>query len=332
MSRLISLPILFALLFTLILAGCQGNENKSNEPLEVSLRFDWVANMSYLGDVMALEETADSYGIKLRAEQAGFGVDPIKLVVTGTDDFGIASFEQMLMANEKGADLVAIGIINDISPVVFLAKEEKKFSTPTDFEDKSVGINPGGATEIVYRIFLKKHSIDNRKVKEIPADFDIKSFINGNYDIRLAFAYVEPVDLKTAGIPFKQLSPIEFGLKLPGRVYFTRRETIEKSPELVQLFVNAVAKGWEMALMNKEKAIDYLKKFEPSIDTARETQSFEIGRAYFSGFEGKVLSFDQKNLSSAAQELVQSGVLKSADFTRALNPSFIDRYHLSKDR
>lgn len=313
--------VIFSILLIIILTGCK------NEKSQTSLRFDWIANMNFIGDIYAAKEVAEKNGLELKCEEAGFGVDPIKMVVSDQSEFGIVSLEQLYMANEKGADLVAIGVINDISPVVFLTKSDKKFIEPTDFEGKTVGLNPGGATEYVYRAFVSVNNLDKSKIKEVPVDYDIKTFINGSYDIRLAFAYIEPLDLKIANVHYSQIAPVDFGLKFPGRVYFTKRETIEKSPELVQKFINTVAEGWELALKNKSKSIELLAKFEPKIDKARETESLEIGEKYFTGYNNKVLSFDKDNIIKSAEKLVEIGLIKQADFSSMLNTTFIDNYH-----
>ena len=313
--------IIFFLLPIVLLAGCD------NKKSQTSLRFDWIANMNFIGDIYAAKEVAEKNGLVLKCEEAGFGVDPIKMVISGQSEFGIVSLEQLYMANEKGADLVAIGVINDVSPVVFLAKSDIKFSEPKDFQGKTVGLNPGGATEYVYRAFLSVSNLDKSKIKEIPVDYDIKTFINGSYDIRLAFAYIEPLDLKIAKVQYSQIAPIDFGLKFPGRVYFTKRKTIENNPELVLKFINTVAEGWELALKNKSKSIELLAEFEPKIDKARETESLEIGKKYFTGYNNKVLSFDKESILKSANKLVEIGLIKQADFATMLNTSFIDKYH-----
>lgn len=312
----------------LVFSGCNNTPNQTKQA--ASLRFDWIANMNFIGDVYAMREVAEKNGLSLSCEQAGFGVDPVKMVVSGNNDFGIVSLEQLYMANEKGADLVAIGVINDVSPTVFLAKSDKKFDDPKDLENKSVGINPGGATEYVYRAFVNVNNLDKSKIKEIPVDYDIKTFINGQYDVRLAFAFIEPLDLKLANVPYSIIDPVKFGLKFPGRVYFTKRETVEKNPQLVQKFINTVAEGWELALNNKSRSIDLLAEYEPKVDKKRETESLDLGERYFVGYNNKVLTFDKQNILNSAKMLVDLSLIKPADFGRVLDSTFIDNYHKNK--
>lgn len=316
---------IFFVSFIFLLVGC--NNQSTTKNLKASLRFDWITNMNFIGDVYAINETAKKNNLDLKCEQAGFGIDPIKMVLTGQNNFGIVSIEQLFMANEKGADLVAIGVINDLSPTVFLCKSDKKFTEPKDFEGKTVGINPGGATEYVYRTFVKINNLDKSKIKELPVDYDIKTFINNKYDIRLAFAFIEPLDLKLANVGYSEIDPINFGLKFPGRVYFTTRETIEKHPDLVQAFINSVSEGWTLALQNKSKSIDYLYAYDNKIDKKRETESLNIGEKYFTGYNNQILSFDKQSILKSANTLVEMGLLKQNDFSKYLNSSFVDKYH-----
>lgn len=316
--------VTFFLITLVLLCGCEDKKSST------SLRFDWIANMNFVGDIYAAKLIAPESNFDLKCEEAGFGVDPVKMVISDQSEFGIVSLEQLYLANEKGADLVAIGVINDISPVVFISKADKPFSKPTDFEGKTVGLNPGGATEFVYRTFINVNKLDKSKIKEIPVDFDLKTFINNKYDVRLAFGYVEPLDLKLANEKFFQISPIDFGLKFPGRVYFTKRSTIEKKPELVQKFISTVAKGWELALADEKKSIELLSQFSPKIDKSRETESLKIGKSYFVGYKNQVLTFDKDNIANMAKTLVEIGLIKNADFVKMLNTTFIDKYHSNK--
>lgn len=325
--------IAFVLLTSLFITACNNNtshspaNNEKKELVKISLRFDWITNMSFIGDIFAMQETAKKNNLELSCEQAGFGVDPVKMILTGKNDFGVVSFEQLLLANEKGANLVAIAVINDVSPTVFICKTDKKFSTPNDFVGNTIGINPGGATEYVYRTFLKVNNIDKNKLKEIPVDFDVKSFIANKYDVRLAFAYVEPLDLDNAGIKYSIIEPNKFGLKFPGRVYFTTKETIEKKPELVQAFINTIAEGWEKALSQSDKSFQYMKEFDSKIDEQRERKSFEIGKKYYTGYNNSVLSFDEANLVKTAQLLKTLGMIKNDVIDSQINTSFINKFH-----
>lgn len=318
---------LIILLFSFVFISCKDEQKSKNlsDLDKTSLVLDWTMNMSFVGDLIAINEKASDNGIEVQMDLGGSGINPITLVNNGTYDFGIASFEQLLKGNEKGTDLVAIGIINNVNPTVFISLGANALNAPKDMNGKRVGINPGGATENVYRIFKKEMGLVD--IVEIPTDFGIVPFINKIYDIRLAFEYIEPIDLELNNLPYSILRPEDYGLKLPGRVYFTRSELIKDNPVLIQKFINTVAMGWEEALENKDKAMNYLTLFDKGINIDRESKSYDLGMKYYKGYLNNVLSFDNENLIKSANQLKQLKQINNSNIVDALDSSFIDRFH-----
>src|SRR5438045_17899 len=109
------------LFFVLAFVIACTNDKNDNTKQNVSLRFDWFTSMTFAGEVWAYDEFASKQGINLKLDPGSESTDPVKLVLGGTDDFGCISVDKFLAANEKGADLVAIGVINQLSPTVFIS-------------------------------------------------------------------------------------------------------------------------------------------------------------------------------------------------------------------
>jgi ABC-type nitrate/sulfonate/bicarbonate transport system substrate-binding protein len=252
------------------------------------------------------------------------------MVLSGTDQVGVTTFDKLLAANEKGADLVTIGFINNTSPTVFLTLKDEKFSTPKDFEGKSVGIMPGGSTEFVYRGFIKKTGVDVSKVKDIPAGFDLNGFINHKYDVKLAFIYVENIALDEQGVKYNMIEPRNFGVVFPGRVYFVRREFLQKNKIVVQEFINTVIAGWASSFKDPDSAAKELKAYDQSIDQARERKSFDKGVPYFNGFHDQFMMIDESKLSAQVQLLKDVGLIKNTGYQDAVDLSFVKHYYQKK--
>lgn len=318
--------------FVLMLASCNNNNSTTGNAQadKVSLRFDWTTNMSFFGDVVGMNDFAKQNNIEMKCLQAGEGVDPVKMVIAGTDQIGITTFDKLLAANEKGADLVAIGFINNASPTVFLTRADENFSEPKDFEGKTVGVMPGGSTEFVYRGFLKKTGVDAKKVKEIPASFDLTGFINKLYNVKLAFIYVENVALDEQGVKYNMIEPRNFGVTFPGRVYFAKREFVEKNKDLVQRFITTVLQGWESSFKNPDNAAKELKGYDKSINEARERKSFDKGLPYFNGFNNQLLMVDESKLTEMVNLLKDVNLIKGNEYGKAVDLSFVKKYYSKK--
>lgn len=322
------------LFLCLTLFSCKCNKNNSTkgekELTKISLRQEWFPNSNYAGALFAKNEFANMNGLDLTIEPGSDQIDPIKLVIEGHNTFGDASADKILSANEKGANLVVIGVVSYNSPTCFLSKEESKIITPKDFEGKTVGVLTGTNTEYIYRTLIKKEGLNEKKIKEVEAPFDLNSFITANaYDVRPAYIYDEPVSLDLQNIKYRIIEPKNYGVKFLGTVYFTTKETIEKHPEIVQAFINTIAEGWSAAIKNPEKAIGFLKTYDNTIDKSRELLSLKKGLDYYKGKDGKILWADSNDWNEMAKALQDLRIIKSIDLSNIINNSFLLNYYSS---
>jgi ABC-type nitrate/sulfonate/bicarbonate transport system substrate-binding protein len=312
--------IILVLLTGIIFCGCQ----EKKEKLQASLRFDWFTSMTFSGEVWGAGESADKYGITIKLEPGSETTDPIKLVLSGANDFGCISLDRLLAANEKGAQLVAIGVINQLSPTVFIAKKVKNIKTPKDWIGKKVGVLPGGATEYVYRSLLQNQGLQSSQFKEVTVPFDLGTFIADQYDVRPAFIYDEPISMDQQKIAYDLIEPKNYGVKYVGRVYFARKDFITAHPDVAQAFINAMEDGWRSSLANPVKAISLLKKFEPKTDTVRELMSLKKALPYFYDQQNKVLTFNRKEWDGTVADLIKLGAIKKADLKDVINDTYIN--------
>lgn len=324
-DRILSITIIA--LSTLIFS-C--NNSSKNETKTVTVRQEWFPNANYAGELVAAKEFAKEENIDIKIEAGSDNIDPIKLVLSGKNDIGVVGADKVLMANESGANLVVIGVVNYNSPTCFLALENKKIKTPKDFEGKTVGVLTGTATEYVYRALLSKSGVDAKKLKEVEAPFDLATFIAGSYDIRPAFIYDEPVSLDMQNLKYTVINPSEYGVSFIGTVYFTTKKMVDENPETVQAFINAVAKGWEKSIKQPVVAIKYLKEYDTNIDENRELKSLEKGLSFFTGYNNEVLTADLPHWEQMSNTLVELGLLKSSDLKNAVDTSFVSKYHQKK--
>jgi NitT/TauT family transport system substrate-binding protein len=316
------------LLTTSILFSC-GTKSKKTESDSntITLREAWFPWAGYAGEVYA-EKLGKDYNINFKIAQGAEDIDPIKMVISGTNDFGIASAENLVLANQKGAGLVAIGALNYKSATCFIALKDKNVKTLKDFENKIVGVLTATETETIYRLLLAKNNIDKSKIKEVEAPFDLTTFLSTDaYDIRPAFVYDEAVTLDQKGIPYTMVKPEDYGVQMIGAVYFTTKKIVAEDPDKVQDFVDVIAEGWKKSIENPEKAIKMLKEYDPDIDVKRELASLEKGLEYFAGEDGKVLYASDSTWNALKDDLVfLNKVSSDYDIKSCCDNSFINNY------
>lgn len=302
-----------ALIALLVVAGLSiawiiGGGVRTGENATLSLQQEWFPYAGYAGEVEAKRIAAQD-GVSIEILPGSEAVDPIKLVMAGAADFGVASADLLISAKAKGADLVCIGVINDISPTCFLVRPDSGIKRPSDFVGHKVGILTGTNTERIYELMMAHEKVDRSKIEEIPVPFDLQTFVLGQYDVRPAFAYDEPISLSDKGIAYEIIKPSDFGVHFLGTVYFTRSEVIKKHPEKVQQLIDYLVKGWRSALKDPATAIDTLAAQFEGVDKSRELKALKAGEEYFRG-AGDVLLGSDANWQETISGLEELGDIK----------------------
>jgi ABC-type nitrate/sulfonate/bicarbonate transport system substrate-binding protein len=320
MKKIISL-----LLITLVFS-CKNDKSKTTSIDTINIVQEWFANANYAGEVVAQHRFDSINNIDLKIIEGSYEIDPIKMVLANEAQIGVAGADKVLVANDKGADLVVFGVVNPISPVCFVSLKEKNINSVNDFKGNNIGVLTGTATEYVYRSLLEKEGIKSSELNETEISFDLNTFINKMYDVRPAFIFDEPVSLDNQNIAYNILEPSNYGINFLGTVYFCKREYLEKNKELIQRLTNTLISGWDYALVNNEDAINYLKKSFPSIDEKRELASLKKGITYFKGDNSKQLYAVMNKWEEMAISLKKLNVIKEFK-PKYIDYSFINKYY-----
>ncbi len=244
-------------IFALLLSGCsnQGENQPAStsapsQVLEkVSFRLAWVPDMAEAGVFVAKEKGYFAKeGLDVTIEPGGFGLDPIKLVATGGNDYGIAGAGNLLLARAQGVPVVAIGAEFQNTPVGFITHKKSGIHSFADFRGKRVGIQTGADTDVLFRALLVKNGMSQKDVDEVPIQYDMSPFVNGLIDVLPGYVTNQPVVLRSKGFKINVITAKSQGLSYYGNVFFTTEEKISKHPDQVRRFMLAIREGWQDAL------------------------------------------------------------------------------------
>jgi ABC-type nitrate/sulfonate/bicarbonate transport system substrate-binding protein len=309
-----------------LLTSCTSGVPKHESMPVVELRQEWFPNANFAGEVSASKRFAQAEKIQLKVVPGAEDVDPIKVVLSKGADFGVVGGDLLVAAVAKGAPLVAIGVVNAKSPTCFLVKAKSGIKGPTDFPGKRVGILAGTNTERIYQLMMKRAGIDRSKVKEIQAPFELQTFVLGQYDVRPAFIYDEPVSLEQQGISYEVIDPAQYGVHFTGTVYFTRRDMLDGKRPLAQALVNSLVKGWAFAIANPNDSLSDVLAAYPSLKKERESRSLQLALPYFSGENGKPLTASNETCQAMISGLEEIGVIppNSVRVDQVWDPTLVD--------
>lgn len=324
---LIALVVIVAIIL-IVLVSNKKDGDKLSDIYQASIQFSWIPSGTFGGDAAGIAKFDEENNLNLVGYWGGPGINPIQMVQSGNATFGHVGADEVLSANDKGADFVILGVINQNSLAGFASLSEKNIKTPKDLEGKKVGVIPYGNTTMIYENILAKNGVDRKKITEITVSNDLKPFLSGAYDVQPVFINDETVNFDQENIEYNLIEPKDFGVNIKGLVYFTKRETLEKNPEVVKAFVETMADGWNYAVKNPEKAIGMLKEIAPETDTTREVQVLRKGISYFTAYNNEPLNSDIESWNSMIDTLKQGGLIKNnVDLSKVLQFQFINEYY-----
>jgi ABC-type nitrate/sulfonate/bicarbonate transport system substrate-binding protein len=298
---------------------------------KVQIQQEWFTYSGFAGEVAAAKRFDEAEGVELTVAPGSESIDPIKVVMAGTADLGVASADLVLGAIDKGAPLIVVGTVNHKSPTCFLVRAGSGIRGPLDFPGHKVGILTGTNTERIYALMMKRAHVDRTRVSEVPIPFELQTFVLGQYDVRPAFAYDEPVSLTKQRFAYSTIYPENFGVEFVGTVYFARKDFVEKNAKTVQGVVNALVQGWSFAIAHPEDAVSDLIEYDKSLDRERETSSLKMAKDYFAGENGRPLTATSDVWERTIFGLVELSVLsRPLPLTEVLDNSFVTKAYAAK--
>ena len=276
-----TLRILILLIRILALAGCTYNETITGKAVQstndkISVRLPIPTNEAAFTPFYAAIDQGyyAQEGLDVTFNMGSPENNPVKIVASGADDFGILGGpDTLLVARSKGQPLVAIGIIhrNSNFPVVLTLKNSG-LTKLEDLQGKKVGFFYGHISTDVLRNLFRKNDIT---VEEVDVGFNYNPLIAGKIDAEWAFRTTAGINLPEKGIEINVISPKDYGIITHGYTIFTTEDMIKNNPQLVQKFLRVTLKGVEYTIKNPDVALDSMLKRDSTLSKDVERKRLE---------------------------------------------------------
>ena len=211
-------------------------------------------------------------GIKIQVFPFESPTDGKNAVVTGTVDFGIYGLAAATLGAANGEPVVVIGAACNRGMAIVAGKDEP-IASIKDLGGKKVGIWPGSTQEVVILDRLKEEGMTIKDIQPVRVSFSdmAQALARGDLD---AYVGAEP----GPGISLANGTGkiVEYPYSTPtgslNMVLSTRRELIQKDPELIRTLLAIHRKASEYAMSHRdqfvEMAMQKLGQQKPSIEKA----------------------------------------------------------------
>ena len=299
---------------------------------KVSFGTNWVAQAEHGGFYQAVADgTYKRYGLDVTIVPGGPNNNNRILLIAGKIDFFMAANTLMSFdAVTNNVPLVTVAAIFQKDPQVFLTHPEAKVSKIQDLKPLTLFVSKEGMTG--YFPWLKsEYGFSEKNVR--PYTYNPQPFIATPDSAMQGYVTSEPYAVeKIAGFKPGVLLLADYGFNTYSTLIETRRDVIDKKPDLVQRFVDASIMGWYNYLYGDNSAANaMIKKLNPEMSDELLAYSVAKMKQYGIVDSGDALkngigAMSDERVTSFFEKMVRAGVLRAdLDYTKSYTLRFVNK-------
>jgi NitT/TauT family transport system substrate-binding protein len=313
-----------------VLAGAPASAQTT--PDKVSFGTNWIPEAEHGGFFQALADgTYRKYGLDVTIVPGGPNDNNRMLLIAGKLDFFMAANTLMSFdAVANDVPVVTVAAIFQKDPQVFLTHPESKVTKLEELKPLTLLVSKEGITS--YFQWLKsEYGFSEEKVR--PYTFNPQPFIADKQTAMQGYVTSEPFAVEKAA-KFKPgvLLLADYGFNTYSTLIETRRDLVDKKPDLVQRFVDASVIGWYNYLYgDNAPANAMIKKLNPEMTDELLAYSISKMKEYGIVDSGDTLqngigAMTDERAASFFDKMVRAGVVKpDIDFRKAYTLRFVNK-------
>jgi len=266
-------------LLALLAVGCgekveSGAGGGSHKTQKFNIVLDYFPNADHAGIYAA--QAAGDYkraGLDVEIKPPPDPSSPLKLLQSGQADLAISYEPELLLARDKGAELVSVGAL--VQKPLTTLMSLRDIEHPQDLVGKRVGTAGLPYQSAYLQTILRNAGVDPKTVKETNVGFNlVPAMLADKVDATLgAFWNYEGEDLQRRGRHPKILRMERFGVPTYNELVLVarRKDLDEKGASKLRRFLHATARGHQRLRANPEIGVSALLKVDPGLERGLQT-------------------------------------------------------------
>lgn len=246
------------LLGAAVVPGCGGGTEDGGQPFDLAL--DFYVNPDHAGIYEALDRGYfTDAGLDVIPQVPSDPSAPIKQVAAGRVDLAISYEPEVMLARDKGLDVVAVGALVNAPLTSLISLPAGGIDSPSDLAGKTV-VTAGIPYQAAYmQTILEGAGVDPSDVDLVDVGFNLMPpLIAGRADAMFGgFLNVEGVDLEQRGLDPRILPVDRLGVPTYDElVLVASGDQVRDDPQGIRAFLAALARGTAAAEQDPQAATD----------------------------------------------------------------------------
>jgi NitT/TauT family transport system substrate-binding protein len=316
------------------IAACLGGSALAQQPLtEVTFGTNWIAQGEHGGYYQAVADgTYETYGLKVTIVPGGPRASNRMLMTVGKLDFYMGgSMIQAFSAVEKDIPTIVVAAHFQKEPQVLLSHPGQGLDTFADLKKSNDILLSKDGVATFFQWMKVEYGFKDEQVK--PYGFNPAPFIANKASVQQGYVTSEPLTIeKAAGFKPNVFLLADHGFSTYSTTVETRREVVEKNPDLVQRFVDASTIGWYHYLYgDNTKAKELIKRDNPEMTEELLAYSRTKMKEYGIVDSGDTASLGIGAMTDARMKdffdkMVKAGLFKAdLDYRQAYTLQFVNK-------
>ena len=208
---------------------------------KLALALNWKPEPEFGGLYEALRGGAfASRGLDV-AVTGGPGAPVVQMVESGQASFGVAAADEVVLARDRGTDVVAVFATYQTNPQGIMVHASRKLGSLAALfaAGGTLAVEPG----LPYVKWLRKR-YDLSRVKIVPYGYSIAPFLSDPEFAQQVFITAEPIQARRQGADPQVFLIADSGFDPYAAVYITSGRRVREEPVRVAAFAAALRDGW----------------------------------------------------------------------------------------
>jgi putative hydroxymethylpyrimidine transport system substrate-binding protein len=270
----VAIALVTAALMLGVTACGGGSENPStgsaSNPHAFTLDLDWYVNPDHAGVYSALDQGYfRQAGLDVKPEVPSDPSAPIKEVAAGRVDLAVSYEPEVLLAEDKGLDVEAVGAVVDKPLTSLISLPRGGIASAADLSGKTVGTAGIPYQTDYLQTILKTAGLAPASADEVNVGLNLlPALLGGKVDAILGgFRNIEGVDLRLRALDPRVVPVDELGVPTYDElVLVARRSTVDDHPEAIRSFIGALARGTDYAIAHPQEAANAVLQAGQGLD------------------------------------------------------------------
>jgi len=299
---------------------------------KVSFGTNWVAEAEHGGFFQAVADgTYKQYGLDVTIVPGGPNENNRMLLIAGKIDFFMAANTLMSFdAVANNVPVIAVAAMFQKDPQVFLTHPESNIAKLEDLKPLTLYVSKEGVGSY-YQWLKSEYGFADKNVR--PYTFNPQPFIATSNSAMQGYVTSEPFAVeRSAGFKPGVILLADNGFNTYSTLIETRRDLVDKKPDLVQRFVDASIVGWYHYIYGDNSAGNAMIK-KLNAEMTDDLLSYSVAKMKEYGIvdSGDSLrdgigAMSDERVASFFEKMVRAGVVKpNIDYRKSYTLRFVNK-------